>query len=176
MKNFDFLLHLKSLDVFLILVIGGLFRAFKFEDLPMLTAILSAIGMLFLGGWPVIIGHRLHHYFPGLNKINYTLFTIASIIWLLLAVLVPFILAFTNQSFVEIITIPGAIFSFLIVLFCAIFTTNLIESVEAKKPLDLSESLGSLLLMLFLPLGVFFFQPMIRKAMGNRLQETSFQH
>jgi hypothetical protein len=175
MKHFDFLLHLKSWEIFLIILIGGLFREIKIEDQRILSAILSAIGMICMGGWPVIIGHRLHHYFPGLNSINYTLFTIASVVWLLSAIVLPFISAFTHLSYIEILTIPGSIFVFLMVMICIFFTTTMIESIEAKKEVGIVDSFGSLFLMFLLPIGIFFFQPMIRKAMQSRLPEASIQ-
>ena len=68
-----------------------------------------------------------------------------------------------------------AILCFVPLLHCAYFSSSMIESIEAKKEVDYEDNLGSFMGMLILPIGIWKFQPMIRKAMEGRSQDLTLQ-
>jgi len=56
-----------------------------------------------------------------------------------------------------------------------VFTSVMIESVDSGKEVTFLESYGVFMLLLFMPIGIWFLQPMINKAMDTRIKEPKFQ-
>jgi hypothetical protein len=144
----------------------------KFEDHPVLSLLQVVFVLVFILGWPLVIGHRLQHYFPGANGMNYRRYTFFSII---LAILAAFItlnltlphLPFSKKDMPVVIAIITATVLF---LYCAYFTSSMLSSIEEKKKASFEDNLGPFAAILCLPIGICLLQPMIRKVMEEKDQ------
>lgn len=166
-------MQLKHWQVFLILILCGFLKEFEWEWGQLLTAILSSMGFMVYAAWSIIVGQRLYHYFPGLARMNYKAFAICAILWMSTLLISQFISVLYNLTYIEILTIPGAILALFPMFYCLVFASRMIESVESGRAVDILESTGVLLLIIVLPIGIWFLQPMINKSTKTTLKEPA---
>jgi hypothetical protein len=172
MGKLDFILKLKTYEVFLLILVGGILKKIEFDD-NMINALLSSTGFILYAGWPFFVGHALHQRYPDLIRWNYQVFTLCSGIWALTILAVPIISAVLGLAYIEVLTVPGAIVVFLAVGYCLLYTAKLIESADIRKEVDGFESDGVLLLILLLPIGIWFLQPIVNKMVADKPEERA---
>jgi len=175
MKTLDFILNLKHWQVFLILILCGFLKEFEWGGNQLITAFLSPIGFGVYAFYAVLVGHTLHHKFPNLISVNYKAFTLASTAWILVLFVGQFVSVMYDLNFMEILTIPGLLLVFLAGIYCMVFTSVMIEAVDSGKEVTFLESYGVFMLLLFMPIGIWFLQPMLNKATQGKLNEPSIQ-
>lgn len=172
MKNLDFILRLKAYEVFLIIVAGGILKEVELDNL-LFTAILNAIGMVVAGSWILFVGHRLYHYFPGIKNMNYMVFTFCSIIMGFSMIIGQMGSVLWHETMLDLFTIPGSVFIFFCSVYCLLFTSKLIHSVASAREVGSFDNFGILILILILPIGIWFLQPMVNKAVANKPLEQA---
>lgn len=170
MNKLDFILRLKAYEVFLLILAGGILKNIDFGD-SLLNTLFSLIGILLYAGWPILVGHALYQRNPDLIKWNYQAFSLSSGIWLLAILAKPLVSVWTGLQYIDVLTVPGALLVFVAACYSILYTAKMIESVENRKEVDGLESLGVLLLILILPIGIWFLQPMLNKVVGG-VQES----
>ena len=158
-----FILRLKHWQVFIIVIIGLFINNFTVVDQPIITMILRVTGIVIFFGWWLLVGHSLYQLLPNKIDLNYNLFLINSFIWLASYTIVIVISDGEGMTFKGVAALP-AFYVFYAFLHFLMFPVRTLKSIEKNQKASVSECIGDLFLVLFLPIGIWFLQPRINRV------------
>jgi hypothetical protein len=158
----DFIPKLKHWQVFLALIVGLFLSNFKIEDNQTLTTILLLTGMTLYFSWMLFVGHGLYQLLPDQIDMNYNLFIINSFVWLTAYIVVMILSDGEGMTFTGLAALP-LFYVFYAFLHYIMFPVRTLRSIEKGKTADIGECIGDFLLVIFLPIGIWFLQPRINK-------------
>lgn len=156
----NFVLRLKHWQAFTIIILCLFIGHFEIEGNRTLTTILLSIGMTAYFSWIFLMGHGLYQLLPTKIELNYNLFLINSFIWLTAYVIVMIISDGQGMTFNGVAAIP-AFYVFYAFLHFLMFPARALRSIESNRKAGIGECIGDMLLIIFLPIGIWFLQPRI---------------
>lgn len=159
----NFILRLKHWQVFIIVMIGLFINNFTVVDNPTLTSILRVTGIVLFFIYILSMGHGLYQLLPDGINLNYNLFLINSFIWLASYVIVVVLSDGHGMTFSGVAALPG-FYVFYAFLHFLIFPVRALKSIEKNQKASIEECIGDFLLIVFLPIGIWFLQPRINKV------------
>jgi peptidoglycan/LPS O-acetylase OafA/YrhL len=165
-----FILKLRHWQVFPIILLGAILYGFTFIGHETLTTISTVAGGVILFSWTLLTGHALYQILPERIKLNYNLFLLNSFISLTAFLTIRIVYEGQDFSFDGFAALPGFYFVFACLHFL-IFPVRALRSIEKGTKASVSECIGDFLLIVFLPIGIWFLQPRI-----NKVQTTQEDH
>jgi len=150
----------KHWQIFVFLSIGLLINNSTVEGQPEITAVLRVTGLLIYFSWQLSIAHGLYNFLPAKVEMNYKLFIIN---WFVFIVACCAVLIYSDgegMTFSGLAALPMlyVAYAFIHVL---TFPGRLLRSVELSKEASFGDYIGTVVLMFFWPIGIWFVQPRI---------------
>jgi hypothetical protein len=162
------LLFVKHWLVFILLLIGLWFQTLTVEDNELQTAILSVAGVVLYFLWPISMGFQLRKYLPPNVRINFSLYIVNMVAWLTIYSLTIMVFGGFDFNFEGINIIPLIYLLYAFVHFL-MFPAKLIKSIEKGGKAWIYEYFGYFLLILFLPVGIWYLQPRVNNIVRTRM-------
>jgi len=162
------ILRLRHWQIFPILLAGLFLSNFTIDDNQTLTTILSITGATICFLWPLLIGIGLYKFLPEEINLNYNLFIINSFIWITAYIVFAIIYDMTLNF------LPG-FYLFYAFIHYLTFPARTLKSIEKGEKAVLGEYIGDLLLIIFLPVGIWFLQPRINKVIEGREEKIKVE-
>ncbi len=159
----NWILKLKSWQIFPVLILGLLLNNFTVEGNETLTTTLTLTGGMIYFSWLLFVGHGLYQLLPKRIGLNYNLFIINTGIWLTAYIVVVVISDGEGMSFNGLAALPGFYVAYAFLHFM-IFPVRTLKSIEAGRKATVGECIGDFFLVIILPLGIWFLQPRINKV------------
>ncbi len=166
----DRILKAKHWQIFLIIIIGFFISNFTVEDNTTLTLILKISGVIIYFLYPFLIGLFLYDYIPEKIKLNHIFFLINSYIWIGVYIFAMITSDGESTTLTGFAALPGFYIVFAFLHFLS-FPVKLLKSIEINREARFSEYKGYLLLILFFPIGIWFLQPRINRAVELRIYD-----
>ena len=134
----------------------------------MFTTVLTIVGFLIIWSWPLILGLELHHYLPPRVEIGNLLFIINYLIVVIVSCVFPVLTDGETVTFSGFSAIP---FFYVVFAFFHLLTYpgKLLKSLELGKETSFADYIGYGVFILFWPIGIWFLQPRINKAVSEKL-------
>ena len=157
------ILKAKHWQIFILLIIGLIIGNINIENSPTLNVVLLLIGILVYMIYPFLIGIELQEYVPKEIKLNPNLFIFNSLIWFLFYSVTMILTDGKGYMFTGILAIPFFYVFYAIVHFLS-FPVKTLKSIEMSQKAKFKDYVGDFLLIIFLPIGIWFLQPRINNA------------
>lgn len=156
----------KHWQVFIVMMIGGVCSNFEVEWSPQWTTGIRILGFMLYSIWPILVANELQQLLPKRLPLNFNFFLINTFVWL------AFFFGSIIISNGEGIRITGllVISGFYVVFayfYSLAYPVKVLNSIEKQQVARLSQYIGDLLLISFLPLGVWFLQPRINAVLAK---------
>jgi hypothetical protein len=159
-------LRLKHWQIFLIMSFALLLMNTTIEGNSAMSGTLTAIGGLIWFGWALLTGNALYQILPAKIHLNHTLYLINSFLWLVTYVIIMIISDGQGMTFDGLEALPMFYVFFAFLHFLS-FPVKVLKSIEKTREATFGEYVGDFFLMLFLPIGVWFLQPRINRALKH---------
>jgi hypothetical protein len=163
----NFILRAKHWQVFIPIILGMFLGNFQIENNGTLTTVFLLIGTALYFSWIFLVGLHLYKYLPEKIEMNPNLFILNSFIWFTTFCAVMIISDGVGMTFTGLAALPGFYVMFALLHFM-MFPVRTLKSIEKGKKADIGESLGDFLLVVFLPIGIWFLQPRINKIANEQ--------
>ena len=157
------ILKAKHWQIFILLIIGLIIGNINIENSSTLNVVLLLIGILVYMIYPFLIGIELQEYVPKEIKLNPNLFIFNSLIWFLFYSVTMILTDGKGYMFTGILAIPFFYVFYAIVHFLS-FPVKTLKSIEMSQKAKFKDYVGDFLLIIFLPIGIWFLQPRINNA------------
>lgn len=157
------ILNAKHWQIFILLSIGLVIGNIKVENNPTLNVILLLTGIFIYMIYPFSVGIELQEFLPKEIKLNSNLFLFNSFIWFLSYSTIMILTDGEGYVFTGIKAIPFFYVFFAFVHFLS-FPARTLKSIEMYKKAKFGDYLGYFLLIVILPIGIWFLQPRIKKV------------
>ena len=152
-KSLQFILYMKNWEVFLLLLLGLLLQRNSIESQHVLGTLLSSTGNIMIVGWVVMAGHALSPYSHERSHMPYRIFTVCSLLWLVMAVVHPWLINVPGSPLFHI-RWPLLIPLFACAVYTIYFTSTRVHAIEFQgSPNGLNAS-GIMLLIFLLAIGI----------------------
>jgi hypothetical protein len=145
--------------IFILLTVGLFMFNFTVENGTLTTLILKIIGFTILFIYPFTVGLVLNDHLPERIKLNFDFYLFNCFIW----VMGYFILLIVAGGQVSGLAAIPMIYVFYAFLHFLAFPAKTLKSIELNKEASLGDYLGDFFLIVFLPIGIWFLQPRIRR-------------
>ncbi len=129
----------------------------------MTTLILNLVGLLAYYIYPLIIGYSLQDFLPKKVELNNTFFLINTFAWIGGYLAISIISDEHGMSFSGLAALPFFYLMFAF-LYSQAFPAKTLKSLEMKTEASLGDYFGDFMLILFLPIGIWFLQPRINRV------------
>ena len=159
----EVLLRAKHWQLFVYITLAGFLSILTITYNPDLTVILNVTGTVLYFFIPVVLGHSLNEYLPKSVGLNYGLFMFNSFVFMLSYPLTMLLSDGQGMEFTGLAAIP-AFYVFYAYLNMLAFPMKLLTSIELDREATFREYLLDFFLLLFFPIGVWFLQPRINRA------------
>lgn len=159
------LLKAKSWHIFLLIMVGYFLMNFKIEGNLILTLVIYLSGFCLSFIWPLAVGHELQAYLPPRVSANYNFFVINFFIWFVAYIAIVILSDGEGMTFNGLAAIPGFYVVFAL-LYTLAFPAKMLKSIEKEGEVTFGEYFGDFLMVVLLPIGIWFLQPRINKVMG----------
>lgn len=159
----------KHWQIFLFLLLAMALGNFTIEGQPLLTSILNSIGLLIIISWPLVLGLELYRYLPERIELGITLFIINGLLILLSITAIMVISNGQGMNFSGsgLIALPVFYFMFAY-LHIQFFPGKVLKSIESGRAASFVDYIGYGVLIWFWPIGIWFIQPRINKAVKEQ--------
>lgn len=159
----NFILTAKHWQIFLMLLLGVILSNFTITAQPLLTDMLAVAGFLILISWPLILGIELYKYLPNRIELGNTLFIINGFIIILLVTAVVILVEERKIALRGLSALP-AFYIFYAYFHLHYFPGKLLKIIETRREGSFADYIGYGVLIFFWPIGIWFLQPRINKA------------
>lgn len=122
--------------------------------------------MVMFGFYPLCIGYFLSDYLPKKISMNVTFFLFNWTYWVGFFCAILILFDGNEASFSGFLAIPFFYF-FFSAIYVYLFSIKVLKSVLSHSEVSLIDSLGSALLLVFWPLGVWIIHPKIKKILES---------
>ena len=148
--------------IFILLIVGLLMSNFTVDNDTLTTLILKIIGCTICFIYPFTVGCILTDYLPERVRLNFNFYLVNSFIWFMTYSIITVFSDGLGLTFSGLAAIPifYVLYAFLHLL---AFPAKTLKSIELNKEASLGDYLGDFLLIVFLPIGIWFLQPRIRR-------------
>lgn len=133
------------------------------ENSPTTTSFLNLAGVLIYFIYPFIIGYFLQDFLPNKVELNSTFFLINTFVWIGVYLATIILSDGKGMSFNGLAALPF-FYVFFAFLYYQAFPAKVLKSVETKTEASFGDYFGDFMLILFLPIGIWFLQPRINRA------------
>lgn len=157
------ILKAKHWQIFILLIIGLIIGSINIENNTFLNVILLLTGMFIYMVYPFSIGIELQEYLPQAIKLNSNLFLFNSFIWFL-AYSATMILTDGEGTMVTGIKALPFFYVFYAFIHFLSFPAKTLKSIEMGKRAKLGDYIGDFFMIVFLPIGIWFLQPRIKRV------------
>jgi len=157
------ILKAKHWQIFIFLIVGLIIGNIHIENNPTLNVILLLTGMLIYMVYPFSVGIELQAHLPKEIKLNSNLFLFNSFIWFLFYAATMILTDGEGYMFTGLKSLPFFYAFYAFVHFLS-FPVKTLKSIEIYKKAKFGDYLGDFLLIIFLPIGIWFLQPRINNA------------
>lgn len=157
------ILQAKHWQIFLLLTVGLIIGNINIDNNPTLNVILKLTGLMTYMFYPFAVGIELQAHLPKEIKLNSNLFLFNSFIWFLFYAATMILTDGEGYTFTGIKALPFFYALYAFVHFLS-FPVKTLKSIEMYKKAKYGNYLGDFLLMIFLPIGIWFLQPRINNA------------
>lgn len=157
------ILKAKHWQIFILLICGLIIGNINIENNPSLNVILLLTGMLIYMVYPFCVGLELQTHLPKEIKLNSNLFLFNSFIWFLFYAATMILTDGEGYTFTGIKSLPF-FYAFYAFVHFLNFPVKTLKSIELYKKAKFGDYLGDFLLIIFLPIGIWFLQPIINNA------------
>ncbi|KAA9325583.1 hypothetical protein F0P96_19850 [Hymenobacter busanensis] len=141
---------------------------------PMLTAALYSIGIILYLGWFVVLGQTLAKFLP--RQANYSLNWFLIDVFIVLAAFCAVAILTDNHSYqAEGLAAIPVFYLFFAVGHVFWFPAVTLVAIEKQRKPEFGFYFGTLLLMLFWPIGVWFIQPRLNRIYAA-IQADTFDY
>ncbi|WP_162052715.1 hypothetical protein [Pontibacter pamirensis] len=158
------ILKAKHWQLFLIIMFLSFTGSISIDDSSTLEAVLDTLFLIAIVSFPLILGNELYEYVPDNVKLNYVLFLVTGVLVLLI---VGVALVFGDGKHYEFSGLEALPIHFIILayLYVAAFPVKELKSIELGREAKFGEYSKELVLMLvWWPIGIWFIQPRVNKA------------
>ena len=159
------LLTAKHWQVFIFMMLSGAIGNIRIEGDPTFSALMPMIGALLYTVYPLSIGYLMQSYLPRKIVLNHNLFLFNVVIWIIVYAAVMILTDGQGMVFSGLAAIP-ILYVFYAILHTFSFPARTLKSIELGKKASVSEYIGDVFLMIFLPVGIWFLQPRINKIIA----------
>ena len=158
----------KHWQIFLFLIFAIVISNFTIEGQPLLTGIIKSIGLLIIISWPLVLGIELYRYLPERIEMGNTLFIINGMFILLSITAIMVISNGQGMKFSGsgLMALPVFYFMFAY-LHMQFFPGKILKSIESGRTASFVDYVGYGVLIWIWPLGIWFIQPKINKAVSE---------
>ena len=156
------LLKIQPWLIFILLTVGLFMSNFTIENDILTTLILRIIGYSIYFIYPFTVGCILTDYLPVRVKLNYNFYLVNSFIWFLTYTIIIVLSDGQGMTFSGFSAIP-ILYVFYAFIYFLTFPAKTLKSIEMNKEASLGDYIGDFFLILFLPIGIWFLQPRIRR-------------
>ncbi len=160
-----FILFLNAWQIFLIVIFGQFLGASTF-NFPKLDDILPILGFLVYLSYPLTIVIYLIDYLPKKFELNNTFFNINFLI-VIGYFSAQFILNGRNYEALDDFKLIPELYIIFALYYIFLFPAKILKSLELNREASLGEYFGYFMQLLLLPVGIWFLQPRVRKAIDS---------
>lgn len=157
----------KTWQIFILLILGIFISNFSIDNDPVFTSLISILGGVIYFIYPFSLAHLLQVYLPSRVKLSHNFYLINTFIW-----------AATYSSIIIITDGRGMVFrgfmlilmlyvSFAFLYFLA-FPAITLKSIELNREANFGDYIGDIILIMFLPIGIWFLHPRVKKILVEK--------
>lgn len=157
------ILKAKHWQIFILLIIGLIIGSINIENNALLNVVFLLTGMFIYMVYPFSIGIELQEYLPKEINLNSNLFLFNSFIWFL-AYSATMILTDGEGTMVTGIKALPFFYVFYAFIHFLSFPAKTLKSIEMEKRAKLGDYIGDFFMIIFLPIGIWFLQPRIKRV------------
>lgn len=157
------ILKAKHWQIFILLIIGLIIGNINIETNTLLNVAFLLTGMFIYMVYPFSVGIELQEYLPKEIKLNSNLFLFNSFIWFL-AYSATMILTDGEGTMVTGIKVLPIFYVFYAFIHFLSFPAMTLKSIEMGKRAKFGDYIGDLFMIIFLPIGIWFLQPRIKRV------------
>ncbi|KAA3436366.1 hypothetical protein [Rufibacter hautae] len=168
----EILLRAKNWQIFILLFIGMALSNTVIENDPTITLILNLAGVLAYFIYPFILGYSLQDFLPKKVELNNTFFLINSFVWIGGYLATSIISDRQGMTFNGLAALPFFYIMFAF-LYSQAFPAKTLKSIEMKTEASLGDYFGDFMLILFLPIGIWFLQPRINRVIEKDKEKVT---
>ena len=148
--------------IFILLIVGLLMSNFTVDNDTLTTLILKIIGCTICFIYPFTVGCILTDYLPERVRLNFNFYLVNSFIWFMTYSIITVFSDGQDKTFTGFLAIP-LFYVFYAFLHFLAFPAKTLKSIELNKEASLGDYLGDFFLIVFLPIGIWFLQPRVRR-------------
>ena len=156
--------RLKSWQAFLYVIVALFLINFTIVGNNFATAVLHVIGMLMYFSWYVLIGHELYHLVPSKIGYSYNLFVVNYCLLVTLFGILVFLFVDGGQIHLTGAPALSGFYLLFALIDLMLFPARVLRTLELRRTVPKRECIGEFIMMLFLPIGIWFLQPRINKV------------
>lgn len=145
--------------IFILLTVGLFMSNFTVENDTLTTLILKILGFTILFIYPFTVGLVLNDHLPERIKLNFNFYLFNCFIW----VMGYFVLLIVAEGQVSGLAAIPMFYVFYAFLHFLAFPAKTLKSIELNKEASLGDYLGDFFLIVFLPIGIWFLHPRVRR-------------
>ncbi|WP_257658742.1 hypothetical protein [Parapedobacter lycopersici] len=166
------LVKAKPWVVFLLTTVSGWFSNFIIVDYPTMTAMIRILGLAMWAAYPLSLQQAIQDYVPRKVTINENFYLFNGFTWFVSYAIV--IILFTNEriTFTSWQLLP-ALYGLFAYFYFMMYPAKVLWCAQRKREARIGEYYGDALLLLILPIGIWFLQPKVKRIMQRELEGES---
>ncbi|MFC3197675.1 hypothetical protein ACFOET_08630 [Parapedobacter deserti] len=164
------LVNTNPLVVFFLVIIGARLINFTSVDSPTVTTIIRIIGAAMCAAYPLSLQQVIQDYVPKKVTVNENFYLINGFVWFAAVAIISTLNVDGEISLTGWKVLPALYVAFAYVYFVT-YPAKLLLSARWRREVRLGEYIGDALLMLILPIGIWFNQPKVKRVVHRELDE-----
>ena len=153
--------------IFILMAIGLFMSNYTIENDTLTTLILKIIGYSIYFIYPFTVGCILTDYLPERVNLNYNFYLVNSFIWFMTYSIITVFSDGQGMPFTGFLAIPMFYVFYAFLHFLA-FPAKTLKSIELNREANLGDYIGDFFLIVFLPIGIWFIHPRVRRIIENK--------
>ncbi|MGV3764469.1 hypothetical protein [Parapedobacter sp.] len=166
------LVSANPLVVFFLVIIGARLTNFTSVDNPTVISIIRIMGIIMCAAYPLSLQQVVQDYVPKKVTVNENFYLINGFVWFAAAAIISIPDLVGDLRLTGWKVLPALYVAFAYVYFVT-YPAKLLRSAQRRREVQLGEYIGDALLMLILPIGIWFIQPKIKRVLHRELDEGS---
>ncbi len=156
--------------VFLMVTVGGSLAKFAATDYPTVTAVTRIIGVAMCVAYPVSIQQVMQEYVPRNVTIRENFYLFNGCVWFV-AYTATLVLSDSEEMTVTGWKLLPTLYVVFAHLYFMTYPAKVLWCAQRRREARISEYFGDALLMLVLPVGIWFLQPKVKRILQRELEE-----